>query len=186
MDKNLKTTIIIVASIAAVLLILVIPVKRTYTDGGTVMYSALTYKKIVWNVRHAYNNTYRTGEEIHFFPGNFKSYEDYYMPEKTVRLDYESTPIWIYITDSTGEEAHKVTNGELLTAIMEPLNGATYTYLSMAADDEAVISLSVGDVERTTVNFAIKDAYTIVLDGYLYQSDIELPYNLLCEIFANN
>ncbi len=186
MDKNLKKAIIIVASVVVVLLILVIPVSKTYTDGGTVIKSALTYKKIIWNVRHGYNNTYTTGEDIYYFPNNFKSYDDYYVPEGTVRLNYESDPIWIYISDAAGEEAHRITNSELITAIIEPLNSATFTYASKASDDEAAIAISVGDIERVTINLAIKDSYTVVLDGYLYKSDIELPYELLLELFANN
>ncbi len=186
MDKNLKKAIIIVASIVVIILVLVIPVSKTYPDGGTIIKSALAYKKISWNVRHGYNNTYTTGEDIYYFPNNFKSYDDYYVPEETVRLNYEVEPIWIYITDAAGEEAHRITNSELMTAIMEPLNSATFTYVSKAADDEATIAISVGDIERVTINLEIKDSYTVVLDGYLYTSDIELTYNLLLELFANN
>lgn len=186
MDRNLKKAIIIVVSIIVVILVLVIPVSKTYPDGGTTIKSALSYKLINWNVRHGYNNTYTTGEDIYFFPNNFKSYDDYYVPEETVRLNYEAEPIWVYITDAAGEEAHKITNNELITAIMEPLNSAAFTYASKAAENEAAVSVSVGDIERVTINLEIKDSHTVILDGYLYTSDIELPYNLLLELFANN
>jgi len=189
MDKKLKKAIIIVASVIVGILVLVVPITTTYNDGGTVIKSALTYKKIKWNVMHAYNNTYTTGEEIYYFPNNFKSYEDYYKPEETVRINYESKPIWIYISKMFSEddiEAHKVTNSELVTAIIEPLNNATFTYVSKASEDEMPISISVGDIERVTINLQIVDSHTAILDGYLYKSDIELPYNLLLELFANN
>lgn len=186
MDKNLKKTIIILAGIVVGVLILVFPITKTYPDGGTVIKSALTYKKIKWNVRHGYNNTYTKGEEIYYFPKNFKSYEDYYKPEETVKLNYESKPIWIYISAADGSEAHKITNSELMTEIMTPLNSATYTYEAKAEDGEAGVAISIGNIERDTVNLEVKDSHTVILDGYLYKSDIELPYALLMEIFADN
>lgn len=185
MDRKLKKTTGIVAAVIIFILVLIFPGSRTYSDGGTVIKSALTYKKISWNVRHGYNNTYTTGEEIYYFPNNFKSYEDYYKPEDTVKLNYESEPIWIYITAADASEAHKITNSEIMDEIMEPLNNATYTYKEKAVDD-AAISVSIGDIERATINLSIKDAYTVILDGYIYTSDIELPYKLFMEIFEEN
>lgn len=69
-----------------ILIILVIPVKLQYKDGGTIEYKALTYKIIKWHsIDNFYDNGYKTGTEIHFFPNNFKSL-DYYREVKPERF----------------------------------------------------------------------------------------------------
>ncbi|MBQ9765276.1 MAG: hypothetical protein IJW18_03655 [Lachnospiraceae bacterium] len=186
MDKNLKKAIAIVLGAVLFIILLFIPITKTQRDGGTIVSSAILYKRIQWKVKHAYNNTYTTGEDIYFFPFNFKSYDKYYEPEQTVTFNYEAKPIWMRISDAEGTEAHKITNSELIAAIMDPVNAATFTYVGKADEDVKTITISVSDIERKPIMFDIKDSHTAVLDGYLYESDIELPYELLLEIFENN
>ena len=45
----MKKKIIIYIIIAVILLVLFVPVPKTLDDGGTKVYSALTYKYIKWN-----------------------------------------------------------------------------------------------------------------------------------------
>lgn len=74
MNKKLKITLIILA----VLIILVIPIKSTKDDGGTVVYNSLTYKIIDWHEENiTYKDGYKTGRDVYFFPKNFKSVEYY-------------------------------------------------------------------------------------------------------------
>ena len=70
MNKKLKITLIIIA----ILIILVIPIKSTKDDGGTVVYNSLTYKIIDWHEENiTYEDGYKTGRDVYFFPKNFKS-----------------------------------------------------------------------------------------------------------------
>ena len=65
-----KKFIIIFAVIAAVLLL--IPVRKVYEDGGTQTYTSLTYKVIVWKQIDG-----KSGTEFYIFPNNFHQL-DYY------------------------------------------------------------------------------------------------------------
>ncbi len=57
-----------------ILIVLLFPIKSTYLDGGTVTYSSLIYKIIKWKkIDFFYEDGYKRGTEIHFFPSNFKS-----------------------------------------------------------------------------------------------------------------
>ena len=68
--------------ILVIIIILVIPVKIQYKDGGTVEYKSLTYKIIKWHrLSEFYQDGYKTGTDIYFFPDNFKSI-DYYADVK--------------------------------------------------------------------------------------------------------
>lgn len=74
MNKKLKITLIILA----VIIILVVPIKSTKDDGGTVVYNSLTYKIIDWHEENiTYEDGYKTGRDVYFFPKNFKSVEYY-------------------------------------------------------------------------------------------------------------
>ena len=65
-----KKLIIVFAVIAAVLLL--IPVRKVYEDGGTQTYTSLTYKVIVWKQIDG-----KSGTELYLFPNNFHQL-DYY------------------------------------------------------------------------------------------------------------
>lgn len=65
-----KKLIIVFAVIAAVLLL--IPVRKVYEDGGTQTYTSLIYKVIVWKQVDG-----KSGTEFYLFPNNFHQL-DYY------------------------------------------------------------------------------------------------------------
>lgn len=70
MNKKVKIALIVLA----VLIILVVPIKSTKDDGGTVVYNSLTYKIIDWHEENiTYESGYKTGRDVYFFPKNFKS-----------------------------------------------------------------------------------------------------------------
>lgn len=59
--------------IFVLLIILIIPFNiQRYKDGGTAIYTSLSYKLIVWHQLGNSPDGYKTGTEIHFFPNNFK------------------------------------------------------------------------------------------------------------------
>ena len=67
----MKKKLSIVFAVAAVVLLL-IPVKKVYRDGGTQTYTSLTYKVIVWKQIDG-----KTGTKLYMFPNNFHQL-DYY------------------------------------------------------------------------------------------------------------
>lgn len=80
-----KRKVIIIITIL-ILIILVVPIKFHYMDGGTIEYKSLTYQIIKWHkLDDYYENGYKMGTEIHFFPNNFKSI-DYFDEVKPPRF----------------------------------------------------------------------------------------------------
>jgi len=78
---NKKSTVLLVLSILAILVIFLFPIKTTYRDGGTKTYTALLYRVIVWNhIDENYENNVKTGTEIYLFPNNFRKIDDYLDP----------------------------------------------------------------------------------------------------------
>ncbi len=75
---SLKRKIVKFIMFASLLVILTVPIKKSYFDGGTITYTSLTYKIIYWHRTDSYySDGYKTGNEVHIFPTNFKSL-DYY------------------------------------------------------------------------------------------------------------
>ena len=71
-----KTKLIISAILVCVLLVLFVPIPTgTYKDGGTRMYTSLTYKIVKWRVLVDAENTYEK-DSVYWYPDNFKSYEE--------------------------------------------------------------------------------------------------------------
>ena len=68
----MKKTLVIFL-VAVLLAVLLIPVPSIYKDGGTRTYTSLTYKVIVWNTLEG-----KRGTEVHLFPNNFYSLDDYH------------------------------------------------------------------------------------------------------------
>lgn len=64
MKKKIVTLIIAIL----VLAILLIPIPMRLKDGGTVVWSAIAYRVIVWNTLDG-----KTGTEVHIFPTNFSA-----------------------------------------------------------------------------------------------------------------
>ena len=80
-----KKNIIIIVSIL-VLIILLVPIKFQYKDGGTIEYRSLIYKIIKWHrLDEYYENGLKIGTEIHFFPNNLKPI-DYFDEVKPPRF----------------------------------------------------------------------------------------------------
>ncbi len=67
----MKKKLMIVLAVAAAILLL-IPTRKVYEDGGTQTYTSLIYKVIVWKQIDG-----KTGTEIYIFPNNFHQL-DYY------------------------------------------------------------------------------------------------------------
>ena len=70
-EANVKKRLIIVFAVIAAVLLL-IPVRKVYEDGGTQTYTSLTYKVIVWKQIDG-----KSGTELYLFPNNFHQL-DYY------------------------------------------------------------------------------------------------------------
>lgn len=70
-EANVKKKLIIVFAVIAAVLLL-IPVRKVYEDGGTQTYTSLTYKVIVWKQIDG-----KSGTEFYLFPNNFHQL-DYY------------------------------------------------------------------------------------------------------------
>ena len=66
-EANVKKKLIIVFAVIAVVLLL-IPVRKVYEDGGTRTYTSLTYKVIVWKQIDG-----KSGTEFYIFPNNSTS-----------------------------------------------------------------------------------------------------------------
>ena len=78
-EKNKKLLVINLIS-TVILLILFLPIKFQYRDGGTVDYRALTYRVIDWNKLNN-DGTYYKARDVIFFPNNFHSIEYYELVE---------------------------------------------------------------------------------------------------------
>ena len=70
-EANVKKKLIIVFAVIAVVLLL-IPVRKVYEDGGTQTYTSLTYKVIVWKQIDG-----KSGTEFYLFSNSFHQL-DYY------------------------------------------------------------------------------------------------------------
>ncbi len=78
MMKNKGKRIICIIILVCILLVGLIPVKSKLDDGGTVIYSAMFYKVIVWNQLYVelddnliHHTETHTGTSIYIFPFNF-------------------------------------------------------------------------------------------------------------------
>ena len=68
----------IILLIIGIVIILLIPIRTTLDDGGTVVYNSLTYKIIDWHEENiTYIEGYKTGRNVYLFPNNFKTVKYY-------------------------------------------------------------------------------------------------------------
>ena len=78
---------IIIVSICFAVVLLLLPMKYRYKDGGTTEYRAILYSVINWHaIDNNYDSGYKTGLEFHFFPTNLRKI-DYYMNNEPQRLE---------------------------------------------------------------------------------------------------
>ena len=81
-----QTKFIISAILVFILLVLFVPVPTgTYKDGGTRMYTALTYKIVRWSV--LLDNAKYKKTSVFLFPDNFRTYEELWNIEKSEKWD---------------------------------------------------------------------------------------------------
>lgn len=73
-----KMLITMTGIIIGILLILFVPIKFQYRDGGSVEYRAIAYRFFKWN-KLMDDGNYYNAENLHWFPNNFNSLE-YYEP----------------------------------------------------------------------------------------------------------
>ena len=82
----MKKTIAII-SICFVLVLLLLPLRYRYKDGGTVEYRAVLYNIIKWHsIDNNYDSGYKTNTEFHFFPANLRRI-DYYLNNNPSRIE---------------------------------------------------------------------------------------------------
>ncbi|MBO7473849.1 MAG: hypothetical protein J6U00_07570 [Ruminococcus sp.] len=83
--KN-KTISIISVILVCIFLVLFVPVPTgTYKDGGTRIYTALTYKIVRWSV--LMDSALYKKTSVFLLPDNFKTYEELWEIEKTEKWD---------------------------------------------------------------------------------------------------
>ncbi|MBO4494153.1 MAG: hypothetical protein J5724_07185 [Ruminococcus sp.] len=84
MKKKAKS--IISAILVCVFLVLFVPVPTgTYKDGGTRIYTALTYKIVSWSV--LLDGALYKKTSVFLIPDNFKDYEELWEIEKAEKWD---------------------------------------------------------------------------------------------------
>lgn len=82
----MKRKLILIA-ICFILVLLLLPLKYQYKDGGTIEYRAVLYSIIKWHtIDNNYEDGYKTDVEYHFFPANLRKI-DYYMNTEPQRLE---------------------------------------------------------------------------------------------------
>lgn len=71
--KKMKKKFAIALLVVIAAVILFVPIRQTWDDGGTVTYSALTYKVVCWNrlVLHEDRMGRYVRTQVYVFPTNF-------------------------------------------------------------------------------------------------------------------
>lgn len=133
--------------IVLILLILIIPIPTgVYKDGGTRVYSALTYKIVDWNRLTGYSTYNKT--KVYFFPNNFKSIDGLWYKEKdNVEYSFRATVLEI--------------NGN--SALVEPVEGEeelqSSDKISFSIEDIANHEIKVGSLVRVIYTGEIMESY---------------------------
>ena len=95
MKKKTKSVISVIS--VCILLVLLVPVPTgTYKDGGTRIYTALTYKIVRWSVLLDGAKYKKTS--VFLLPDNFRNYEELWEKEKAEKWD-ENKVIYYEIND---------------------------------------------------------------------------------------
>ena len=80
-----KKTKITVTVLVILVFILFVPIPTgVYKDGGTRVYSALTYKLIKWQRLSGENDTYKKNS-VYWFPNNFNTIDELWETERSNR-----------------------------------------------------------------------------------------------------
>lgn len=144
----MKKKLIIISIIVGVLAILFTPIPTgTYKDGGTTVYSALTYKIVNWN--RFVNGEYYTNTSVYFFPDNFKSYDELWKLENVEEKQHSFKATVIEI------------NGN--SVMVEPLEGEvelkSSDRITFNTDDLEKLDLTLGSIVEITYNGEIMESY---------------------------
>ncbi len=133
--------------VVLILLILIIPIPTgVYKDGGTRVYSALTYKIVDWNRLTGYSTYNKT--KVYFFPYNFKSIDGLWYKEKdNVEYSFRATVLEI--------------NGN--SALVEPIDGEeelrSSDKISFSIEGIANPEIKVGSLVRVIYTGEIMESY---------------------------
>ena len=103
--KKLSKKLWIPVAVLVLLAVLFVPVSGVMDDGGTRVYSALTYKIVKWNRLDGLVRVKKT--EVYFFPDNFKSMDALWEMEQPEEQSFEA----------------KVLELSVVSALVEPLEG---------------------------------------------------------------
>lgn len=83
-----KKLIISVALVVAILLVLFVPHRRDgLNDGGTVIYDALAYRVVSWNVMYGNGNGAYKSTSVYWFPDNMRDVGDLWQLELSDKLE---------------------------------------------------------------------------------------------------
>lgn len=150
-SKN-KTLIIMSGVAIVILLILFVPLKIQYRDGGTVEYRAIAYRYIKWNTIRNDGSPLKQSE-LHWFPNNFHSLE-YYKPVESPIVNVSSNNQQITCSKGTfqwsktvdGQEIHLIAD-----VFKSPIHWTYKDKLTITDDNIVTIdtSYSIRDVKCT-------------------------------------
>ena len=83
----MKKKLIIILIIIGIIAVLFTPIPSgVYKDGGTRVYSALTYKIVDWN--RLSNESIYNKTRVYFFPNNFRTIDDLWVEEFIENLNF--------------------------------------------------------------------------------------------------
>ena len=119
--SNDKLLIIMTGTIIGILLLLFVPIKIQYRDGGTVEYRAISYRYFKWNKIMEDGNYYKA-QKLHWFPNNFHSLE-YYEPIESP-LIYVSTNNQKILCSKGAFQWSKTVDGQQIFLIADVFDSA--------------------------------------------------------------
>lgn len=133
-----KLLITMTGAIIGILLILFVPIKFQYIDGGTTEYRAIAYRFFKWNRLMDDGNHYNA-EDLHWFPNNFHSFE-YYTPVHSPLVTVSTNNQEITCTKGTFQWT-KTVDGESIMTIADVFTSAVhwdYNDMLTITDDNIV------------------------------------------------
>lgn len=149
--RNKKLWIPIIVLVLAVLLFVPVPT-GTMNDGGTRVYSALTYKIVKWRRLVGIGRYEKT--RVYFFPNNFKSMDTLWklenVDEKAYAVNEESFEATVLEVGETG-------------VIVEPLEGewerSSSDKISFSTTLLKEVDVEPGDIVEVVYNGTIRESY---------------------------
>ena len=177
--KNKKLVIIILVSIA-ILLILFVPIKFQYRDGGTVDYRALTYRVINWNKLNN-DGTYYKAKDVIFFPNNFHSieyYEPVELPSTSVSVtNQDNSELSDTVLNNNNEKMVKVPNTYVSSNNKEIQSLSGSAYWSKVVDGETICAIFDGIDPRDGYykqSLTINNQQTVTIKADYEISDVKI------------